>query len=134
MIKIDPNLPLTKCIPDINFGEDGNDIPNYVRSISCPMSAYRDITIECEIDGDLLALVRGDQTASGKIFSVEYDTMPELIQIRRHKKKRINKKWAKKYGYNKVLKRCSMKNCSISLINGIEDSLTVIGKEDKWML
>lgn len=115
MIKIDPNIPLLKCIPDMNFGKEGNDIPDYIKSISCPMSAYREVTVECEIDGDLLALLRGDQAASGETFYVEYDALPELVQIRRHKKKRINKKWAKKCGYNEVLKHCSMKNCYIEL-------------------
>lgn len=29
-----------------------------------------------------------------------YDiTYPEVIQVRKHKKKRINKKWLKRYGY-----------------------------------
>ena len=94
MIEINPNIPLLECITDINLGKEVNDIPNYVKSIYCPMSAYREVTVECEIDGDLLALLRGDKRAFGKTFSVEYDTLPELVQIRRHKKKRINKKWA----------------------------------------
>lgn len=119
-------------IPDINLGKDGKDVPNYVRSINRPLSASEEFTMELEIDGNLLAMLCGVDMAYGKDFSVEYNASPELVQIRRHKKKRINKKWAKRYGYNEVIKRCSMKNCSISLINGIEDSLTVIGREKKW--
>lgn len=120
-------------IPDINLGKDGSNVPNYVKSVNYPLSASEEFTMELEIDGDLLASTFGVDLASGKDFSVEYNASPELVQIKRHKKKRINKKWAKRYGYNAVIKRCSMKNCSISLINGNEDSLTVIGKENKWL-
>lgn len=29
----------------------------------------------------------------------------EVVQVRKHRKKRINKKWAKKYGYKTVLRK-----------------------------
>lgn len=31
--------------------------------------------------------------------------IPEVVQVRKHRKKRINKKWAKKYGYKTVLRK-----------------------------
>ena len=36
-------------------------------------------------------------------FDIEY---PKIVQARKHRKKRINKKWLKKYGYKQV-KVCS---------------------------
>lgn len=30
---------------------------------------------------------------------------PEVVQVRKHRKKRINKKWAKKYGYKTILRK-----------------------------
>jgi hypothetical protein len=32
-------------------------------------------------------------------FDIEY---PKIVQARKHRKKRINKKWLKKYGYKQV--------------------------------
>ena len=34
-----------------------------------------------------------------KMFDIEYTT---IVQVRKHRKKRINKKWLKKYGYKQV--------------------------------
>lgn len=31
--------------------------------------------------------------------------IPEVVQVRKHRKKRINKKWAKKYGYKTILRK-----------------------------
>ena len=108
--------PFVPFIPDINLGKNGNDVPNYIKSINYPLSVSEDFTIELEIDGNLLASSCGIDLASGKDLSVEFYAKPESVQIRRHKKKRINKKWAKRYGHNIVLKRCSMKNCTINFI------------------
>ena len=46
-----------------------------------------------------------------KILGVDTSNMPdaydiqftEIVQVRKHKKKRINKKWAKRYGYKQVV-------------------------------
>ena len=34
-----------------------------------------------------------------EMFDIEY---PKIVQARKHRKKRINKKWLKKYGYKQV--------------------------------
>lgn len=31
--------------------------------------------------------------------------IPEIVQVRKHKKKRINKKWAKRYGYKQIMRK-----------------------------
>lgn len=71
------------------------------------------MTIDVEINGDLLAMLCGVDLARGHDFTVEYNA-PELVQVRRHKKKRINKKWAKRYGYKYVLKPKKLNHCTIT--------------------
>lgn len=45
-------------------------------------------------------------------FYMEYDGY-RYEQVRRHKKKRINKKWAKRYGYRAVPCKYRIENCYI---------------------
>lgn len=54
-------------------------------------------------------------------FYMEYDGVRHE-QIRKHKKKRINKKWAKRYGYREVPCRYRIENCYIhhKLFNDFE--------------
>ena len=48
---------------------------------------------------------------SNRILGVDIAQMPDsynilyikIVQVRKHKKKRINKKWLKRYGYKKVI-------------------------------
>ena len=62
-----------------------------------------EFSTEDKVDAGLLKkLVENDlanDTPAG--FTLQYHTT-HLEQIRRHKKKRINKKWAKRYGYREV--------------------------------
>ena len=37
-----------------------------------------------------------------EMFDIEY---PKIVQARKHRKKRINKKWLKKYGYKQIMVR-----------------------------
>lgn len=39
--------------------------------------------------------------ASG--FTILFDIQIDKVQVRKHRQKRINKKWAKRYGYKPVL-------------------------------
>lgn len=80
---------------------DESDPPTYIRSINRPLSAEAEYSFECEIDGPAYNRLIGfeaspfpDATGFSVIFSKPYQ-----VQRRRHKKKRINKKWAKRYGY-----------------------------------
>ena len=76
-------------------------LPEYVKRFSAPMSADAEVSFECDIDTSLFAkligigLVNGqDATCASMIFQKPYQ-----VQRKHHKKKRINKKWAKRYGY-----------------------------------
>lgn len=88
----------TDKLPEITFPD--NDIPDYVKSIHSPLSASVEFTMEAEINAPLLHKLAGiDLAALGaQSFTAELSE-PYQEQRRKHKKKRINKKWAKRYGY-----------------------------------
>lgn len=72
-------------------------IPNYVLGMLLIPSANADFSIEVDIDGDAYADAFGAQWSKGQIFTVLLSD-PVLKQLRSHRKKRINKKWHKRYG------------------------------------
>lgn len=76
-------------------------LPEYVKRFSAPMSTDAEVSFECDIDTSLFAKLIGidlangqDATCASMIFQKPYQ-----VQRKHHKKKRINKKWAKRYGY-----------------------------------
>lgn len=98
---IGPTIPE---IPPIDI----NEPPNYVRSINFPLSTEAEFTVEAEIDAPVFyELCDIPPTTDAQTFTIQYQgTVTE--QVRKHKKKRINKKWAKRYGYRTVLKTYQM--------------------------
>ena len=83
-------------LEEISFPE--NEIPEYIRSINIPISKSAEFSIEAEIDSRLYSEHIGSALNMGDTFSITFKE-PYKVQRRKHKKKRINKKWAKKYGY-----------------------------------
>lgn len=76
-------------------------LPEYAKRFLAPMSADAEVSFECDIDTSLFAKLIGidladgqDATCASMIFQKPYQ-----VQRKHHKKKRINKKWAKRYGY-----------------------------------
>lgn len=61
-------------------------------------------------------------------FTVEYDTTLSE-QVRKHKKKRINKKWAKRYGYRQVPYHVTLNDAQV--IDDGENGLEIIGNNVK---
>lgn len=113
--------------PGVTF-EPGN-IPDCVTGIHPKLSDSAEFEFECEINGDLFAKLTGVDMAIGKDFTVTYDT-PTLIQRKRHKKKRINKKWRKRYGYITRFESMSIKDCQIThRCEFGNDILSVSGRE-----
>lgn len=106
---LDPNA--LKGFPDVSF--DATDIPDCVTSITPKLSASVEFTMEAEIDGNMLAKLYGLDLAAGKDFTVEYSE-PILIQARCHKKKRINKKWRKRYGFKTIFRKKQLTDCVVS--------------------
>lgn len=76
-------------------------------------SASAEFTIEAEINGDLFAKLLGFPMTAGKGFTVEYSE-PILVQVRRHKKKRIDKKWRKRYGFKTIFRKKQLTDCVVS--------------------
>lgn len=85
MSRIEDNMKLRTLA-----SHDLEEFPEYVRSINIPISASAEFEIEADIDAAALG--------SAKSFSMTFRN-PYQVQRRKHKKKRINKKWAKRYGY-----------------------------------
>lgn len=66
-----------------------------IRNISC--SKDIELSATCEINLDVLNKILGaDITNSDDAWAFHYT---KLVQRRKHKKHRINKKWAKRYGF-----------------------------------
>lgn len=80
--------------------------PDYVTSVYCPLSDSEEVSFECEVNAQAFSKLIGvDLANSGDLTSFTVECVkPYQIQIRRHRKKRINKKWAKRYGYKTVFK------------------------------
>ena len=55
------------------------------------------------MDNDLLREVFGLNESHPTSYKAQFDTPIYKQQIRIHKRKRINKKWAKRYGYRNVI-------------------------------
>lgn len=99
-----PNGPFQ----DISFSTD--DVPEWAGNINKPMSIEFNCT--CSINERLFGKLIGidlskkpDMTCSSVIY-----TTSKLVQVRRSKKKRINKKWAKRYGYKRVSNTYELEN------------------------
>lgn len=106
---LDPSA--LKEFPDVLF--DATDVPKYITSITPKLSASAEFTMEAEINGDVFAKLCGLDLARGKGFTVEYSE-PILVQVRRHKKKRIDKKWHKRYGYKTIFRKKQLTDCVVS--------------------
>lgn len=113
---------LTDKLPEITFPDD--DIPDYVRSIHRPLSASAEFTMEADINVPLLHKIAGiDLAAPGaQSFSAEFSE-PYWEQRRKHKKKRINKKWVKRYGYVTKFRKWRINEVSL-MSNGLEFEAT----------
>lgn len=93
-----------------NLSFEHGQVPDYVTSIHCPLSASEDVSFECEVNAQAFSKMMGvDLAQRGDLtgFTLEC-TSPYQVQIRRHRKKRINKKWAKRYGYVTMFKTVKM--------------------------
>lgn len=114
-----------KEFPGVSF--DAEKIPDCVRSITPKLSASAEFTMEAEIDGDMLAKLLGFPMAAGKNFTVEYSE-PILVQARRHHKKRIDKKWRKRYGYKTIFRKKQLTDCVVSH-NISNDELSITARK-----
>lgn len=111
---------------------DRYKIPAYITRINSPLSASEEVTFECDVDPRLFSNMTGADIsrfsdASG--ITLEFRS-PYDVQIRRHKKKRINKKWAKRYGYKTKFRSVKMVGCNFNDFNRRHDGLEMLGSLD----
>ena len=103
-------------------------------------TGFMEFTMDCEINKDLCDLLFGVDLAEDKDktgFAVVYD-QEEKIQVRRHRKKRINKKWAKRYGFKTITRRYQLNDCVVECdvedgvfaIKGNNVSFDILGGDD----
>lgn len=65
---------------------------------------------------DIVSLMVED----GRYFVEKDAEIPKYIQARTHKKKRVNKKWAKRYGYKTIYETKKAKVMDVTINNIIE--------------
>lgn len=76
-----------------------------ISDVHIPLSHTEELTMECEINHSVLSKMIGGVDLSSCNDATSYTLIgkcPRRVQARRHKKKRVNKKWAKRYGYKTV--------------------------------
>lgn len=89
---------------------ENGQVPDYVTSINCPLSASEEFSFECEVNAQTFSKLMGvDLAQRGDLTGFTAKCVaPYQVQIRQHRKKRINKKWAKRYGYKTMFKTVEM--------------------------
>ena len=107
--------PFGATIGDAISFEDG-EIPEYMSDVYVPLSANAELDFECEINPFVFEKITGVDLAMNYDLSAGFICKePYQEQIRRHRKKRINKKWAKRYGYRTKFR--DIKIQEVSLVN-----------------
>lgn len=106
---------------------DANDVPEFVKSIRSPMSVEAEVNFECNIDAKTLKNLTGIDLAHGSDITgcTVLFHQPVQVQVRRYKKKRINKKWAKRYGYKTVFKSIKLED---AYVEPNENGFDILGK------
>ena len=56
----------------------------------------------------------------GRYFVEKDAEVPKVVQVKTHKKKRINKKWAKRYGYKTIYETKKAKVMDVTIDNVVE--------------
>ena len=96
-----------------NVSFDGMEDPGYYLSDIRPISLdSEEFSFTAEVDAASLSKITGANHPRCCNYTVEF-CHPYLVQKRRHKKWRINKKWAKRYGYKTMFKTVKIVDASI---------------------
>ena len=113
------NLPLVE-IPDEPF-------PDYIRTSKLKNLADAELEFEAEIDIPMLhrfsTTIDTSILSGAQSMSVVYSE-PYQVQRRTHKKKRINKKWAKRYGYETKFRKWRINEVTLLDKNNFEFEAT----------
>lgn len=111
---------------DISF--EHGALPEYITNINYPLSANDEINFECDVNPQLYEKLMGIDLAHNHDltnFTIECKTSYQ-VQIRKHKKKRVNKKWAKRYGYKTMFKTVRITDAKFE--SRTDDDIEISGK------
>lgn len=87
-----------------------DEIPSIIGSAKSALSVSYEMSM---IDINRISGLACNQFTPTKNFDIEYDT-PILVQAKWHKKKRINKKWLKRYGMKSDTVKMKAKSRTLS--------------------
>lgn len=122
------NMPFTKIGDDCTISFDDAKIPDYMSNVHIANPEAAELTLECDVNVDILKKLTGIDLCSGNGISCSMElASPYKVQKRKHKKKRINKKWAKRYGYETRFKTVSARYCTV--IPKTDGRFDITGKE-----
>ena len=99
----------------LEFDTDVEELPEYVTGIRTPLSIDAEMSFEMDLNVPAFMKLTGIDIAQGTDATAAtlIGRTPYQIQRRRHKKKRINKKWAKRYGYVTKFREYRLENVEI---------------------
>lgn len=118
---------------DISFTEDLESTPNYISSLGFPMSANAEFETTADINIPLFEKLCGIDLAHGHDMTASLSFRePYQVQVKRHKKRRINKKWAKRYGYITKYRDVHIENVHIE--DEAENSFNIIGEKINYII
>lgn len=118
---------LGRGLPTLADSDYSSDLE--AMNIKPVLSANAEMTFKCDVNVPLFEqlfgvnLALGGDRVSKATLRFEY---PYLVQIRKHRKKRINKKWAKRYGFKYMFKPVEIVDCEIENRDG---EIDILGKE-----
>lgn len=119
-LRFDANGEVFKTL---EFAMDMEELPKYITGIRAPLSIDAEMSFEMDLNvPEFMKLTRID-IACGKDMTTATLICrdPYQVQRRHHKKKRINKKWAKKYGYVTKFRNYKLENVEIHQDGGMLD-------------
>lgn len=80
-----------------------------ITNFEIPFSDKAEISFECEVNAPLFKeLVRLSSCDNANSYTLTGE-MPIQVPVRYHKKKRVNKKWIKRYGYKTVYRKVEIR-------------------------
>lgn len=105
---------------ELEFAMDMEELPKYITDIRAPLSIDSEMSFEMDLNVPYFMELTGIDIARGMDMTAATLICrdPYQVQLRRNKKKRINKKWAKKYGYVTKFRNYQLENVEIAAKHG----------------
>lgn len=100
---------------ELEFAMDMEELPKCITGIRAPLSIDTEMSFEIDLNVPEFMKLTGIDIARGADITTATLICRDPYQVQRkyHKKKRINKKWAKKYGYVTKFRNYKLENVEI---------------------